>query len=71
MLENMLSMRLKDRDEVEENNEDFYYFYQCSTGENLFLHNISFKLLHQEYNQDYTTLSLDTLSCAKHGGGYG
>lgn len=38
---------------IEENNQDFVYFYQASTGENLFLHNISLKLFHQEFNQDF------------------
>lgn len=43
---------------MEENNDDFYYFYQSSTGENLFLHNVSYKLFHQEYSQDYTLYPL-------------
>jgi len=41
-----------------ENNKDFYYFYQCSSGENLFLHSISYKLLHQQYSQEYSLYPL-------------
>jgi len=40
-----MEKRNKAGDRVEENNEDFIYFYQCSTGENLFLHQVSSKLL--------------------------
>ena len=33
----------------EENARDFQYFYQSSTGENLFLHPLCFKLLDHQY----------------------
>jgi len=36
----------KESDLIKENNDDFHYFYQSSTGENLFLHNVSYKLFH-------------------------
>lgn len=48
----------QDSDVVTENNNDFYYFYQSSTGENLFLHNVSYKMLHQQFSQDYTLYPL-------------
>lgn len=35
-----------------ENSRDFQYFYQSSTGENLFLHPLCFKLLDQQYLVD-------------------
>jgi len=44
MIESLKLLQIKDKEFIEENNEDFYYFYQCSTGENLFLHNVSMKL---------------------------
>jgi len=43
---------------AEENPDDFYFFYQSSTGENLFLHNVSYKLFHQQYNQNYLVYPL-------------
>lgn len=43
---------------VVENNDDFFYFYKSSSGENLFLHPVSMKLLHQEYSQDYSKYPL-------------
>lgn len=46
-IESLKSMINKESDYITENNQDFYYFYQSSTGENLFLHNVSYKMLHQ------------------------
>ena len=46
IIESLRQMINKDSDVVTENNNDFYYFYQSSTGENLFLHNVSYKMLH-------------------------
>ena len=36
-------------EEMEENSTDFFYFYQSSTGENLFLHPLCLKILQHEY----------------------
>lgn len=47
---------------VAENNDDCYYFYQSSTGENLFLHPICYKLFHQQFNQDYSKYPLQITS---------
>eukprot|EP00347_Sterkiella_histriomuscorum_P022185 403331374 len=38
-------------DELEENSSDFYYFYQSSTGENVFLHPLCLNVLQQEYKE--------------------
>ena len=50
IIESLKQMINHDSDTIEENNNDFYYFYQSSTGENLFLHNVSYKMLHQQYS---------------------
>ena len=50
------------QDLLPENNEDFFYFYQSSSGENLFLHPICMKLLHQEFNQDFSRYPLQLSS---------
>ena len=48
----------KDTDKLTESNDFCYYFYQCSTGENLFLHPVSLKLIHQEFENDFSKYPL-------------
>lgn len=43
----------KDTTKIAESNDFCHYFYQCSTGENLFLHPVSLKLINQEFDQDF------------------
>ena len=50
----MSKLQNQESSEVTENNQDFYYFYQSSTGENLFMHNMCIKLFHQQFDQDYS-----------------
>ena len=54
-LKNSLMKQIENVSQFEDEKEDdCFYFYQCSTGENLFLHNVSLKLLHQQYNQNFS-----------------
>ena len=53
-----MELQNKESDFIDENNEDFVYFYQASSGENMFLHNVSLKLFHQEFDKDYTKYPL-------------
>ncbi|CDW89218.1 zinc c3hc4 type family protein [Stylonychia lemnae] len=46
-----LKNKLSQPDEIEENDQDFYYFYQSSTGENLFLHPLCYNILYQSYEK--------------------
>ena len=53
-----MKLQRRDGDYWEENNDEFYYFYQSSTGENLYLHVLCSKMFHNEYNQDFTKYPL-------------
>ena len=52
-IEELLLLQNPDGDHWSENNDDFFYFYQASTGENLFLHPLCAKLFHHEYNKKF------------------
>lgn len=51
--EHVKDLKSKGLELIPENNEDFYFFYQCSTGENLFLHNFNLKMVHATYDRDF------------------
>lgn len=56
-LQSWLKKQNKEGNVTEENPKDCWYFYQVSTGENIFLHNVSMKLFDQEY-KDFSKLPI-------------